>query len=360
MLKSKSASSPHPEFTSSSPPPSPLVFDQSSNSAGTFSPSCASNRTEHNKDTLDGSTYVPLLASTTYYAPTFVHIDQACRVPNDVLYEFKRGADTLVNAPADQSRSSGRFYDAIFFQQAALDRCPNDHPDRSAILHSLACILYKRHELWRDVDELEREIVLDRAALKLRPEGHAYRSSSLGNLSTSLRTRYEHYGKMKDLEEAVSGTLKTRFEHDGRMEDLEEAISMERTLLEHRPEGHPHHSSSLDNLAKYLYVRYEVDGNVLDLAESIPWATIARSHDHNPLMEAHKSAMSLLQRALTINPSLSEQHDFLRRHNRYQSLALELASHFIDKGGITQAIEFLEQGRALLRNLEVYAHSPSY
>ncbi|KAL5505038.1 hypothetical protein ACEPAH_7701 [Sanghuangporus vaninii] len=75
---------------------------------------------------------------------------------------------------------------------------------------------------------------------------------------------------------------------------------------------------------------------------------MTRSQNHSTLIEAHTAFTSLLQHALTIKLTLSEQHKFLRNHSRYQSLALEVVSQAIDKGQSTQAIEFLEQGRALL------------
>ncbi|KAL5532302.1 hypothetical protein ACEPAF_5871 [Sanghuangporus sanghuang] len=58
--------------------------------------------------------------------------------------------------------------------------------------------------------------------------------------------------------------------------------------------------------------------------------------------------MSLLQRALTMRATLSEQHKFLCSHSRYQAHALDAASHAIGKDEFALAIEFLEQGRALL------------
>ncbi|KAL5532316.1 hypothetical protein ACEPAF_5886 [Sanghuangporus sanghuang] len=52
--------------------------------------------------------------------------------------------------------------------------------------------------------------------------------------------------------------------------------------------------------------------------------------------------MSLLQRALTTRPTRFERHKSLRSHSHYQSIALDAASHTINKGEFTLTIEFLE------------------
>ncbi|KAL5478605.1 hypothetical protein ACEPAI_2790 [Sanghuangporus weigelae] len=154
------------------------------------------------------------------------------------------------------------------------------------------------------------------------------------------------------------------------MEDLEEAIALQRAALVLLPEGHPDRSSSLGNLAELVYVRFEKEGRADDYDESIAstshtalhsfssfssclaaayrWVTIAQSHEHSSLIEAYRTAMSLVQRALTIRPTLSEQHKFLCSDSRHQALPLDAVSHSIERGELTQAIEFLEQGRSLL------------
>ncbi|KAL5521031.1 hypothetical protein ACEPAG_8953 [Sanghuangporus baumii] len=200
---------------------------------------------------------------------------------------------------------------------------------------------------------------------------------SRANLAIGLRARFEHDRRMEDLEEAISlhhaalefRPFKTRFEHVRRMEDLEKAISMQRVALNRQPEGYLDRSLLLGNLAYCLKTRFEHGGRTEDLEEAIQslrlalhpfsdiatrldiaheWTTMTRSYDDSTLVEAHRAFMSLLQRALAVKPTLSEQHNFLRNHGHYQSLTLDAASHAIDKGQYTLAIEFLEQGRALL------------
>ncbi|OCB91463.1 TPR-like protein [Sanghuangporus baumii] len=284
--------------------------------------------------------------------------------------------------------------DAIALQRSALELRPEGHPDRSMSLGNLAGSLSTRFNQNGGMQDLEDAIALERSALELRPEGHPDRASSLGNLATSLSKRFDQNGGMQDLEDAIAlersalelrpeghpvrasslgnlaTSLSTRFNQNGGMQDLEDAIALERSALELRPEGHPHRSMSLKNLAEYLCLRFGREGNVNDFNQSIQlldhatshafssfshrlkavrrWTTIARSHDHPTLLEAHKTSISLLQRALSTRPTLSTQHQFLSSDGGYQALALDAASCAIAKGNFALAIEFLEQGRALL------------
>ncbi|KAL5479010.1 hypothetical protein ACEPAI_2298 [Sanghuangporus weigelae] len=291
----------------------------------------------------------------------------------------------------------GRLQDldhAIALQRSALALLPEVHSDRASALGNLATSLSTRFDQNGSMQDLDDAIALERSALDLRPEGHPDRASSLGNLALLLKTRFDQIGAMRDLEDAIAlqrsalelrpeghpdrsmslgnlaTSLSTRFDQIGAMQDLEDAIALQRSALELRPEGHPDRSMSLRNLAKYLYLRFGRESNVNDFNESIQllghatahsfssfshrlmavriWTTIARSQDHPTLLEAYKSSISLLQRALFIRPTLSTQHQFISSDSRYQAFALDAASCAIEKGNFSLAIEFLEQGRALL------------
>ena len=284
--------------------------------------------------------------------------------------------------------------EAITLERAALELRPKGHPDRPLWLCNLASSLWDLFELHGRIEDLEEAITLDRAALELRPEGHLHRSLSLSSLASSLATYFDHYKRLEDLEEAITleraalnlrpeghihrslslhclaAYLSTSFEHSGRIKDLEESIALDHASLDLRPEGHPLRSLSFRNLAESHYVRFQRIGSIDDLEEAIKylrsavahtfssfskrlgsvyrWIAIARSHDHHTLAEAYRAALALVQRALTIRPSLFAQHKFLSGDGRYKALALDAAAHAIDKDDFPWAVELLEQGRALL------------
>ncbi|KAI9509774.1 CHAT domain-containing protein [Russula earlei] len=82
---------------------------------------------------------------------------------------------------------------------------------------------------------------------------------------------------------------------------------------------------------------------------SCVWATVAHMHDHPSISIAYDLAMSLMQDSLTFTPTLEAQH-FQLVSNRYlyEVLPLNYASYLVHTGRLYEAIETLEQGRALL------------
>ncbi|KAL5525288.1 hypothetical protein ACEPAF_9158 [Sanghuangporus sanghuang] len=304
---------------------------------------------------------------------------------------------SLAISLSDRYARGGRLEDleeSILLERAALDLRHVGHPDRHLSLEGLATSLWTRYTRNERLEDLEESISLHRDALALRPEGHPDRHLSLSGLALSLRSRYVHTGRVCDLEESISlyrtaltlrpedhpnrhfplcnfaSSLSYRFDLTGKMEDLEESIMLYRDALAHLPDGHPDCPWSLYDLARSLHTRYEKIGRIEDYEESISslshatdhtlsrssdrlraahyWATLARSRDHQTTLEAYRIAASILQLALTIRPTLSSRHDFLSSDGRYRALALDAASYAIEKGNLSQAIELLEQGRALL------------
>ncbi|EJD03200.1 uncharacterized protein FOMMEDRAFT_86160 [Fomitiporia mediterranea MF3/22] len=284
--------------------------------------------------------------------------------------------------------------EAIELHRATLQLCPMGHSRRPMSLNNLALSLNTRYLQHGGVKDLDEAIELHRAALELHPEGHSHRSMSLNNLANSLRTQYMQHRRIEGLEKAIelsraalvllpeghpnhslslnnlASSLSVRYEQNGRGEDLEEAIRLERAALKLRPEGHPDRSLSLRSLANYLYARirnrwsmdefedciqllelaatHQFSGSLERLFAARRWAELARSHDHNTTFAAYKAIILILQHALTISPTLREQHDFLTGKNVHRALTLEAASYAIEKNKLEQAIEVLEQGRGLL------------
>ncbi|KAH8105735.1 CHAT domain-containing protein [Phellopilus nigrolimitatus] len=231
----------------------------------------------------------------------------------------------------------------------ALDLCPPGHPDHSVSLRNLGNGLFTRFERTGRMEDLEESIVLHRNALELRPSGHPHRSSSLNNLA---------------------GAVQTRFKQSGRMEDLEETIVLHRDALELHPPGHPDRSMSFGNLANAVQTRFEQTGRMEDLEESlriyeegadlvfsntltrlgvaVRWASFARSQRHASTLKAYHLALSLLESSLVISPTVQMQHKILSGSNGYPTLASDAASYEIEAGDVAQAVEMLEQGRALI------------
>ena len=112
----------------------------------------------------------------------------------------------------------------------------------------------------------------------------------------------------------------------GRREDYYEAIRLMSTVTDNQ------------------YAR-ETDRFLL----SCLWALVARNIRHPTTLTAYKNAMSLLQESMSFAPTVSVQHaGLVAMGEAYQRLPLDYASFQIQLGRFEEAVETLEQGRALL------------
>ncbi|EJC99024.1 TPR-like protein [Fomitiporia mediterranea MF3/22] len=308
--------------------------------------------------------------------------------------------DNLANCLQIRYQQHGWITDlgeSIEHRHPALRLRPAGHPDRSASLINLAASIQSRFHHYGQEADLEEAIAHARAALQLCSDNHPYRPMSLNGLAGSLRHRFERHGQTADLDESIehhraalqlcsdghpyrsvsldnlAASLRTRFDHYGQVTDINEAIKHHRTALQLCPEGHPDHSGSLSSFASSLLSRFMEFGLTQDFEEctqllelaaehkfsslmmrleiAYRWARLARSHAHPTTSRAYRVAMLLFQRAVIISPTLHSQHDFLLEKCDHGQLALDAAAYAIEENRFEEAIEILEQGRALLWSL---------
>ncbi|KAI0246751.1 TPR-like protein [Lactifluus subvellereus] len=286
--------------------------------------------------------------------------------------------------------------EAISLYRAALRICPRGHPRRQQSLPGLANAMHLRHLRTHRIEDLEESINLGREALALTPPEHPMRPQVLFNLSLGLRTQYNWVDDMGYLEEAIehlyealklvksghphsrhilhllAGNLVHRFMHRGADEDIADAIKHYRTSISLMPEGHPQVSSMLSNFAKDLRLIFSRTGDAEYLEESItlhrsaveyPFSSVrdrliaakdltvtARFTRHSSTLTAYRKALSLLQHAIDLGPTVQTRHEYIsgRDIDPLRSLPMDAASYAIESCAYEEAIEMLEQGRALL------------
>ena len=79
------------------------------------------------------------------------------------------------------------------------------------------------------------------------------------------------------------------------------------------------------------------------------WVSLAQNSNHSTTQIAYENALSLMRDSLTFAPTLEVQHfRLIAMRECYEKLPLNYASFQISIGQLEQAIETLEQGRALL------------
>ena len=121
-------------------------------------------------------------------------------------------------------------------------------------------------------------------------------------------------------------SLLTREELLGRREDRHEAIRLISTVIDDQYAREPD--------------RFRL---------SCRWSILARSVSHPITLTAYKSAMSLMKKSLSFTPTVSIQHTRLVAMGEVcQTMPLDFASYQIHLGRFEEAVETLEQGRALL------------
>ena len=82
---------------------------------------------------------------------------------------------------------------------------------------------------------------------------------------------------------------------------------------------------------------------------SYHWADNARRNRHHSTSAAYETALSLLQDTLLFAPTLETQHfHLMTRRGIVEKLPLDIASYHVGRGQLQDAIQALEQGRALI------------
>ncbi|KAI0252360.1 CHAT domain-containing protein [Lactifluus subvellereus] len=286
--------------------------------------------------------------------------------------------------------------EATSLYRAALRLCPRGHPHRQESLDGLANAMHLRSLRTHRMEDLEESINLKRENLALTTPGHPMRPQMLFNLSLSLQIEYTWTGNMGYIDEGIehlyeaSKLVKSghpgsrrilhllaqhllhRFRHRGARKDIADAIKHYRTSISLIPEGNSEVSSMLSNFAISLYLIFSRIGNAEHLEESMDlflsavkypfsnvrdrliaaqsWTITAHSTRHSSALTAYRNALSLLQRAIDLGPTVQTRHEYIsgRDIEHLRSLPMDAASYAIGSHLYEDAIEMLEQGRALL------------
>ncbi|KAH9023921.1 CHAT domain-containing protein [Lactarius hengduanensis] len=160
------------------------------------------------------------------------------------------------------------------------------------------------------------------------------------------------------------------FKKTSKVNYLDESITVSYGILELKV-AQTSHFRIIQRLVSSLLVRWQFLGRKEDPYEAIrlmslaigdqyaqgpdrfrlscQWAVLARMISHPSALTAYKTAMSSMKRSLSFAPTLSIQHARLvAMDENCQNVPFDYASFQIDLGRFEEAVETLEQGRALL------------
>ena len=279
--------------------------------------------------------------------------------------------------------------EAINTTRQAVESTPSDHPDLVMYLNNLGISLRRRFERSGEIQDLEEAINTARQTVESTLSDHLMYLNVLGN---SLGRRFERSGEIQDLEEAINTTrqavelspsdhpnlvmylnnlgnwLRTRFERSGEMQDLEEAINTTRQAVESTPSSHPNLAMYLNGLGNSLRRRFERSGEMKDLEDmtecyqgafectgAVPLERVkAAARCLDKLSDLHKTheAIKLGREALELLPIVNNRN--LDRSDQqfalsgFAGIASDLCALLLSEGCVHEAVERLEQGRAII------------
>ncbi|KAG8948078.1 hypothetical protein FRC03_000847 [Tulasnella sp. 419] len=289
--------------------------------------------------------------------------------------------------------------EAIRCYRNALSRCSEGYPGRSGLCASFAESLHTRYELFGDIHDLDEATELSRNALEFYSSSPPNNVGALIILGNCLQTRYRRLRSIQDLEEAIrhykdadqisepehpdrlvalanlAVCLVDQYEHRGAAELLEEAHHHILETIKLLDEDHP----ILETLQAKLALMYATYGHLLrespqqrhitDLFQravkhktasvkrrldiALEWVRVDKG---DSVLEAYQRSLELVDQYLLIRSSIITRHQILL--NIPPNLASDAAAAAITAGELEKAVEFLEQGKALLWSQMNYYRSP--
>ncbi|KAK4246224.1 CHAT domain-containing protein [Corynascus novoguineensis] len=171
--------------------------------------------------------------------------------------------------------------------------------------------------------------------------------------------------------------LQCRYQRTGEMADLEEAIEMARQAVKSTPYDHPDRASYLGNLGNDLWHRYKQTGEMADLEEAslyfyntwhcqiaIPFSRVKAAARCLTLPVAQAKMDTAIQLGqdvidllLAVNTKLLDRSDQQFVMSIFAGVATNVCSFLLASNRPTNALEYLEKGRAVIIGQLVDARS---
>ncbi|KAI0292221.1 CHAT domain-containing protein [Multifurca ochricompacta] len=230
-----------------------------------------------------------------------------------------------------------------------ISKTPPRSSERNEYLQRLADWYRTKYSRTNDIADLEEVIKCRRVLVASTDTSHLFGFQPAGSLGFDLYMAFECSNKMEYLDESIAVhrvVLKMQSAQPFRVKLIQQLVASLSKRLELR-----YSRQDLDEVIELISLGVnDKFAKVSDrFAYSCAWASISRAARHPSVSFAYEKAMSLMQRSLVSAPNLQMQHARLvAMQGLCDKMPLDYASYQIDMGQFTQAIETLEQGRALL------------
>ncbi|KAA1477032.1 TPR-like protein [Dentipellis sp. KUC8613] len=294
---------------------------------------------------------------------------------------------------------------AITRAQSAVDMTPKEHPIRPDRLTNLANCYTRRFERVNTDVGIDNAVSAYREAVDLTPDDDRMKPGRLSNLAGSLLRRFQRARSPQeaDLVSAISALQKTisliqedhaemplflsnlgmalrlYYEHDNQAEHIEASIAkLEQSVLL-TPDTLAAKSSYLNNLGDSYFSLFQHSNNnrtgsadkAIDAyrrsatsASGSPslrfyaarqWSKMCLRRGSTPSLEAHAVVMSLVPRIVWLGSGISQRYDDVMT---ISDAVNEAAAAAIQLQDYTSALEWLEQGRAIVWGQMIHLRTP--
>ncbi|KAI0027168.1 CHAT domain-containing protein [Vararia minispora EC-137] len=298
---------------------------------------------------------------------------------------------------------------AIAVERSVIRLTPDRHPEKPRRLNNLSNSLRIRFERLGDLGDIEDTISAQRSAVELTPDGNPDKPVIFNNLAFALRTRFQRLGELADLDEAIAkqriakeltpdehvdrshrlgvlgGLLQSRFERLGEPGDVEEATSLLQDAVALTPYDHYERSARLLELGMAWRTRlnHSLDPSHFKLAynsflgavrtEPCPpngrlVAALAATSlcaefpelvpSQDTLLQAYKLVLEAIPPFIWLGQSVSHRFKQLSTNHQIGESIVAAAAAAITAGKIPMALEWLEEGRALIWGQHTRLRSP--
>ncbi|KAH9164561.1 CHAT domain-containing protein [Lactarius sanguifluus] len=242
-----------------------------------------------------------------------------------------------------------RMTEKIQHLEELLSNTPLGTPQHKRLLNELGEWYKSNYYHTNNISDIEKSIKYSRLSLDATHFHDDLRAIHLTSLRNVLFLAFEKTSKINYLDESITigyDILELKSARDVHFHAIHELVSSlltRRRLLGRRE----------DRLEAIRLMSLAVDDQYAREPDrfrlSCLWAIVARNIGHPTTLTAYKTAMSLVQKSLSFAPTVSIQHTRLVAMGKEcQTMPLDYASFQIKLGRFEEAVEILEQGRALL------------
>ncbi|CEL54737.1 hypothetical protein RSOLAG1IB_07271 [Rhizoctonia solani AG-1 IB] len=264
---------------------------------------------------------------------------------------------TIHTCRFNRSRKQAHMDEALKCLTQAASLLSENHPGLPGILHNLADLYMTRYRLWPNLEDIDTSIGYQTRAVVLTPEGHAQLPNYTNSLGSFYRRRYKEQGKLEDIDQAIhwqSRSVTLTPEEHARMplwlSNLADSF-LDRTRNESDKSSF---YGAIECYRKCAQHSALSPGEQLNSA--ISWAKLASvSKLSASALEAYQTAMELVPHVVWLGTKIGKRYKDTRK---IKDLASDAAAFALAVGKYDLALEWLEEGRAVIWNQMLQLRNP--